>query len=79
MEIEAIGWDIGGAHLKAALVTRDGTVEQVIQTPCPLWKGVSFLHEAMKEIVGQLQIERVLHGITMTGELVDLFQTGNRA
>src|SRR5436305_1575238 len=31
-----IGWDVGGAHLKAARV-EDGRVVDVVQLPCPLW------------------------------------------
>ena len=37
-----IGWDIGGAHVKACLLT-DGTVREVVQWPCPLWQGLDRL------------------------------------
>ena len=33
-----IGWDIGGAHLKAARV-KNGRVEAVVQAATPLWLG----------------------------------------
>ena len=34
-----VGWDIGGAHLKAALLNNKGEVLGVFQEPCPLWQG----------------------------------------
>ena len=37
-----IGWDVGGAHLKAALII-EGVVTQVEQHVCPLWKGIEYL------------------------------------
>lgn len=71
-----IGWDIGGAHLKAARVRGDGAVEAAVQLPCPLWQGLAHLRAALAdadEHVGSAG----RHAITMTGELVDLFD--NRA
>lgn len=76
MPTNVIGWDIGGAHLKAARVTEDGFIEQVIQTACPLWKGIDTLHGALEAVIngfGQSQVDQSYHGITMTGELADLF------
>ncbi|MEE9396863.1 MAG: hydantoinase/oxoprolinase family protein [Methylococcales bacterium] len=76
MPTNVIGWDIGGAHLKAARVTEDGFIEQVVQTACPLWKGIDALHGALETMIndlGQLQVDQSCHGITMTGELADLF------
>ena len=34
-----IGWDIGGAHLKAVLLDANGDVLNIKQLPCPLWRG----------------------------------------
>lgn len=71
-----IGWDVGGAHLKAAALDKDGLVLNVIQAPCPLWQGLNKLEDAIEEILGTLpQAER--HAVTMTGELADIFP--NRA
>jgi len=42
MRSPVIGWDIGGAHVKAALVL-DGRLEAVRQWPCALWQGLHLL------------------------------------
>ncbi len=66
-----IGWDIGGAHLKAARVT-DGRVEAVVQAATPLWLGLDSLDAAFDALNAQLgRADR--HVITMTGELCDAF------
>ena len=66
-----IGWDIGGAHLKAARVRR-GRVEAAAQAPTPLWLGLDSLKEAFDALGVQLgRGDR--HVITMTGELCDVF------
>ena len=66
-----IGWDIGGAHLKAARV-KDGRVEAVVQAATPLWLGLDSLHAAFDALSAQLgRADR--HVITMTGELCDAF------
>jgi len=71
-----IGWDIGGAHLKAALLSDSGEVLQVLQLPCQLWKGLYQLEKAINNTLQAFKIapSRASHAVTMTGELVDLFQ-----
>ena len=69
---QIIGWDVGGAHLKAAWVA-EGVVLKVLQLPCPLWKGVEHLRDAVNKVVAQLDFDADLHGVTMTGELADNF------
>jgi (4-(4-[2-(gamma-L-glutamylamino)ethyl]phenoxymethyl)furan-2-yl)methanamine synthase len=67
-----MGWDVGGAHLKVARLDASGTVAGVVQLPCQLWRGLDQLDLAVEEarrMVGPAAI----HGITMTGEMVDLF------
>lgn len=74
MHKKIVGWDVGGAHLKAALLCA-GKLQQVIQVPCPLWRGLPELTHAIHSVL-QLNIENntdIAHAITMTGELVDLF------
>lgn len=74
-----LGWDIGGAHLKAVLVQPDGRAIQAIQRACPLWRGMDQLQQAVTEVLGELSSLPTRHAITMTGELVDIFpdrQTG---
>lgn len=73
MANEIIGWDVGGAHLKAAVLRSDAAIVKVLQHPCPLWKGLDVLHEAFAELSKQLPAAPRLHALTMTGELVDLF------
>ncbi len=70
-----IGWDIGGAHLKAVLLDKNGAVVQILQLPCPLWKGLNHLQVAMNEVLQAFKIVPAEAGqaVTMTGELVDLF------
>ena len=68
-----LGWDIGGAHLKAALLDADGRARRVFQRPCPLWRGLEPLHEGVAAVLDELQDLRLRHAVTMTGELVDFF------
>jgi len=68
-----LGWDVGGAHLKAALVSATGEVLEVYQVACPLWRGIAELDQALAEVLGQLETIPQQHAITMTGELVDIF------
>ena len=69
-----IGWDLGGAHLKAARLAPDGGVAAVVQLACPLWQGLAHLEAAMREALRQLG-PAAHHALTMTGEMVDLFAT----
>ena len=72
-----IGWDIGGAHLKAVLIDKNGSIQQLFLEACPLWKGLDYLHHAINIILAQLPSQDYHHVITMTGELVDLFESRN--
>ena len=72
MSSAIIGWDVGGAHLKAARINDLGAVTAVTQVPCQLWRGLGELREAIDAalaVVGQCN----RHAVTMTGEMVDLF------
>lgn len=79
MRASVVGWDIGGAHLKAALLDAEGRVSAVIQQPCPLWKGIAFLENSVRTILAELPETQTQHrhALTMTGELVDLFGSRN--
>lgn len=70
-----IGWDIGGAHLKVVVLDANGMQMSCIQLPCALWRGLTELELGIKAVFSQigLQARDVLHAVTMTGELVDLF------
>ena len=52
-----IGWDIGGAHLKAALLDAKGNVPSVRQLPCPLWRGLPELTLAMQAMLSSFNIK----------------------
>lgn len=68
-----IGWDIGGAHVKAALLDSAGTALTVVQKACPLWLGLDQLTAAVKAILAEMPQQATQHAITMTGELADIF------
>ncbi|HEX2018107.1 MAG TPA: hydantoinase/oxoprolinase family protein [Aurantimonas sp.] len=66
-----LGWDVGGAHLKAALADGDRIV-RVWQEPTPLWQGLDRLDDALATILAESEgVDR--HAVTMTGELSDVF------
>lgn len=77
-----IGWDIGGAHVKAVMLDSKGDIVRVSQQACALWKGLPLLEDAIQQILQSWQAAEYDHAVTMTGELVDLFdhrQQGVRA
>ena len=67
-----IGWDIGGANVKAAIL-HGNEIYNVHQIECPLWKGVHKLRECMNAIITTTDSKYGKHVFTMTGELVDHF------
>ncbi|MFN0316893.1 MAG: hydantoinase/oxoprolinase family protein [Burkholderiales bacterium] len=69
--MNVLGWDIGGAHLKAALVSR-GKVSRVWQLPCPLWINLKALIDGIAVIAAEAGAVD-LHALTMTGEVADVF------
>ena len=69
-----LGWDIGGAHVKACLL-RDGRVVEVAQWACPLWQGIEHLERVLHLAHTRWpQLGRAVHAVTMTGEMTDLFE-----
>lgn len=69
------GWDIGGAHVKLAVLERDSRVKAVYQRPCPLWRDLERLREVMRDLLRYTDHPACLHALTMTGELADLFES----
>lgn len=68
-----VGWDVGGAHLKACLMQR-GQVVDVAQWACPLWQGMEHLEHALQAARQRWPaLDEARHAVTMTGEMVDLF------
>jgi (4-(4-[2-(gamma-L-glutamylamino)ethyl]phenoxymethyl)furan-2-yl)methanamine synthase len=66
-----IGWDIGGAHLKAARL-EGGRIVNVVQIASPLWLGLDELHRAFDEAKTALG-PAAQNAATMTAELCDAF------
>ncbi len=66
-----IGWDIGGAHLKAARLEA-GRIVNVVQIASPLWLGLSELDRAFTEAKAALGLAD-RNAVTMTAELSDAF------
>jgi len=75
MSVALIGWDVGGAHLKAAAVSSRGELLRVWSIPCPLWQGLDQLESAVSQIEAEITLARCRHALTMTGEMCDLFPT----
>ncbi|MFZ2168804.1 MAG: H4MPT-linked C1 transfer pathway protein, partial [Methylococcaceae bacterium] len=75
IQTNVVGWDIGGAHVKAAAINPDGRIIAIYQQSCLLWKGIEQLRRAVEAIMQALADENCCHAITMTGELVDLFES----
>ncbi|BEP49256.1 hydantoinase/oxoprolinase family protein [Variovorax sp. V116] len=72
-ERTTIGWDIGGAHVKACLL-QGGEVVDVAQWGCPLWQGLDHLARALQAASTRWpMLASAQHAVTMTGEMVDLF------
>lgn len=73
-EATVIGWDIGGAHVKAARLAQ-GRIVDAAQWPCPLWQGLDRLDAALAAArVRWPDLSAHRHAVTMTGEMVDLFE-----
>ncbi|MEP9350141.1 hydantoinase/oxoprolinase family protein [Xanthobacter sp. KR7-225] len=65
-----IGWDVGGAHLKRAVLGANGRLARVDIAPCALWQGLDRLEAAL---AGLPPVPDARSVVTMTGELVDLW------
>jgi (4-(4-[2-(gamma-L-glutamylamino)ethyl]phenoxymethyl)furan-2-yl)methanamine synthase len=66
-----VGWDIGGAHLKAARCDR-GRIVDAVQVASPLRLGLTALAQGFGEAKARMgRADR--HVVTMTGELADTF------
>lgn len=67
-----VGWDIGGAHVKAAVLGHDGVPRRALQLPCPLWQGLDQLDATLDALPAFVR-QAGRHAVTMTAEMVDLF------
>lgn len=71
--VAVVGWDIGGAHLKAARA-EDGCIVAAAQVAAPLRLGLERLAQSFAEAKAAVLVEDGdRHALTMTGELADTF------
>ena len=69
-----IGWDIGGAHVKAARL-EGGRIVDAAQWACPLWQGLDKLEAALAQARERWpDLDAHQQAVTMTGEMTDLFE-----
>ena len=68
-----VGWDIGGAHLKAVALDATRCLRACEILPCPLWQGMPQLERAFAAALAALPATPRAHALTMTGEGCDLF------
>ena len=69
-----LGWDIGGVNIKAALVV-SGTLGEVLTRPFELQHAPERLARLLADMAGELTSESVVHAVTMTAELSQMFRT----
>lgn len=68
-----IGWDIGGAHVKASLLV-EGRIADIVQWPTPMWQGLEHLDHAIAANRARWpQFGAARHAVTMTAEMADVF------
>jgi (4-(4-[2-(gamma-L-glutamylamino)ethyl]phenoxymethyl)furan-2-yl)methanamine synthase len=68
-----IGWDVGGANVKAALVTSGHDVEPlVLERPFALWREPQHLSAVLEEMAAAFGPVEAM-AVTMTAELADCF------
>lgn len=78
MNMQTVGVDVGGAHLKLASLSGADKLEWVFQLPCPLWQGIDRLSSAWQEACMRMTLPADGHyAVTMTGELADCFVSRN--
>jgi probable H4MPT-linked C1 transfer pathway protein len=78
--VTVIGWDIGGANTKAALLhTENGCVKELRTTMeyFPVWKNPAKLTKVLSKLKERMSAGARLDGVglTMTAELSDAYQT----
>lgn len=67
-----MGWDLGGANIKAGCAESE-RITQVVQVPCPLLASPGKFDAAVANAV-RLLPPPDLYALTMTGELSDVFE-----
>jgi len=75
-----LGWDIGGANIKAACVMPDAAVTQPVRVasqPFEIWREKDRLREVLRSVYSRVVSDALPRAaaITMTAELSDVFST----
>jgi probable H4MPT-linked C1 transfer pathway protein len=69
-----IGWDVGGANIKAARIEEGRAEPSIFERPLPLWREPHRLPAVLAEAVDALGSAPAM-AVTMTAELADCFAT----
>jgi len=56
---DIIGWDVGGAHLKAVLINAQGQVLHAKQVYCPLWRGLTSWNQQLMLFCLKCRLSRI--------------------
>ncbi|RFU49879.1 hydantoinase/oxoprolinase family protein [Paraburkholderia sp. DHOC27] len=75
--VAVFGWDVGGAHVKVSRTDASGAIVEVAQWACPLWQGLDHLERTIDSVFARwpdADSDAAQHAVTMTGEMVDLFE-----
>jgi probable H4MPT-linked C1 transfer pathway protein len=67
-----IGWDVGGANIKAARVDAGHSSPTMVERALPLWRELDRLPSVLGEVATVLGPARTM-AVTMTAELADCF------
>jgi probable H4MPT-linked C1 transfer pathway protein len=70
-----LGWDVGGANVKAALIANGNAIEpRILERAFPLWREPHRLSDVLSDAANELGRARTM-AVTMTAELADCFVT----
>ena len=72
MKSPIIGWDIGGANIKAARIQDGQSGPSMFERALPLWRELPRLPAVLLEASAALGCARTM-AVTMTAELADCF------
>jgi probable H4MPT-linked C1 transfer pathway protein len=73
-----LGWDVGGANVKAARLDEVDGVPRVAERPFALWREPEGLWGVLAEVAASLGGPPQRMGVTMTAELADCFASKRR-
>jgi (4-(4-[2-(gamma-L-glutamylamino)ethyl]phenoxymethyl)furan-2-yl)methanamine synthase len=75
MTEKILGWDVGGANLKAACLSRSFGEVTALERPFALWRSPEELSSLLCEVADALGGDDADMALTMTAELADCFPT----